>query len=53
MDFLQRVKQRSGWIKRLRPERLAPTASLRREVPAGAWSAGRAAERLARLARET
>lgn len=49
MDFADRLKRNADRLRAMRPARLAPTATIRSDLDAGAWSAGEAGERLARL----
>ncbi len=49
MDFVQRVKQHSKRIMRMKHVDMVPTASVKKEVLAGAWSNAKPMERLARL----
>jgi hypothetical protein len=51
MDLMNRIRQRTSQIDRYRPDRLAPTASIRMDFLSGAWSGGGAPERLVRLCR--
>ncbi len=49
MNFLQRVTKNSKRIMRMKPAAMVPSASVRKLLPAGKWSEGKAMERLARL----
>ena len=51
MDLVNRIQQRGPQIDRFRPDRLVPTASIRMEWEAGAWSVGDPLVRLAGICR--
>ena len=51
MDFSERVKRYADRIRAMRPARIAPAATVRVEVPDGAWAAASDDERLARVCR--
>ncbi len=51
MDFAERIKRNASRIRRMRPERIAPTATVRKDIEAGAWSADEPLARLARVCR--
>ncbi len=51
MDFAERIKRNAGRLRRMRPERIAPAATVRKDFAAGAWSADEPLARLARICR--
>ncbi|MBN2497622.1 MAG: hypothetical protein JXR96_23720 [Deltaproteobacteria bacterium] len=49
MDLRERIRHRAAKMRQYGPGRVAPTVTIRKEMPAGAWSQGDPLERLGRF----